>query len=79
MAGALKGDYICSRKPNPTLISTQSFDEELIRRDLRKTIDLGRKHGCRVELIMKDVHTLHNEPERLARWVQIAREESARW
>jgi hypothetical protein len=26
---------------------------------------------------MKDVHTLNNEPARLARWVQLAREESA--
>jgi len=24
---------------------------------------------------MKDVHTLNNEPERLPRWVEIAREE----
>ena len=78
MAEALRGDYIYSRKPNPTLISTQSFDEDLIRKDLRKTIDLAIRHGCRLELIMKDVHTLNNEPERLARWVRLAREESSR-
>jgi hypothetical protein len=27
---------------------------------------------------MKDVHTLHNEPERLPRWVQLARETIAK-
>jgi hypothetical protein len=73
MAEALGRDYVFSRKPNPTLISTSRFDEAAIRNDLRETLDLAR--DCRVELIMKDVHTLNNEPERLVRWVQIAREE----
>jgi hypothetical protein len=73
MAEALGRDYVFSRKPNPTLISTDRFDEAAIRNDIRQTLDLAR--GCRIELIMKDVHTLNNQPERLARWVQIAREE----
>lgn len=78
MAGALKGDYIFSRKPNPTLISTPAFNEELIRRDLRDTLAPCKEHACRVELIMKDVHTLNNKPWRLARWVAITREEITR-
>lgn len=73
MAEALGRDYVFSRKPNPTLISTERFDETAIRNDIRQTLDLAR--DCRIEIIMKDVHTLNNEPERLARWVQIAREE----
>lgn len=76
MAAALGDDYVYSRKPNPTLISTDIFDEEAIRADLRRTLDITR--GCRVELLMKDVHTLHNEPERLPRWVQLVREELSR-
>jgi len=73
MAEALGRDYVFSRKPNPTLISTGVFDEAAIRADIRNTLDIAR--GCRLEIIMKDVHTLNNEPGRLARWVQIAREE----
>lgn len=73
MAEALGRDYVFSRKPNPTLISTGQFDEDAIRADLRETLEAA--HGNRLEIIMKDVHTLNNEPERLARWVQIAREE----
>ncbi|MGQ9631262.1 MAG: hypothetical protein ACUVXI_13280 [bacterium] len=75
MADALGGDYVYSRKPNPTLVSTSHFDEDAIREDIRKTLTVAR--DCRVEIIMKDVHTLKNEPERLARWVEIAREEIA--
>lgn len=73
MAEALGRDYVYSRKPNPALISTGDFDEAAIRNDIRETLNAAE--GCRVEIIMKDVHTLNNEPERLARWVQIAREE----
>ena len=73
MAEALGRHYVFSRKPNPTLISTDRFDEAAIRNDIRQTLDSAG--GCRVEIIMKDVHTLNNEPERLARWVQIVRKE----
>jgi hypothetical protein len=76
MADALGNRYVFSRKPNPTLISTGDFDEPLIRADLAETLRITGEAGCRsVELIMKDVHTLHGQPGRLARWVQLAREE----
>ena len=78
MAEALGKECVFSHKPNPTLISTQNFDETAIRDDLRHTLSVCAKHECRLELIMKDVHTLNNEPWRLAHWVQIAREESLR-
>ncbi len=72
MAQALGSDIVYSRKPNPALISTGRFDEDAIRADLRKTLTIAK--GCRLEIIMKDVHTLNNEPWRLPRWVEIARE-----
>jgi hypothetical protein len=71
MAAACGTQVVYSRKPNPAMISTAAFDEQAIRADLRRTLDVAR--GCRVELIMKDVHTLHEEPQRLARWVALAR------
>ena len=73
MARELGRDYVFSRKASPTLISTGVFDETAIRADLRKTLDTAR--GCRLEIIMKDVHTLGGQPWRLARWVAMAREE----
>jgi len=77
MAEVLGRDIVYSRKPNPSLISTRVFDEDAIRADLRTTFRLTHAHGCNVEAVMKDVHTLHGEPDRLARWVRIAREVSA--
>ena len=73
MAEALGHEYIFSRKPNPALISTALFDESAIREDVRSTLEAAE--GCNLEIIMKDVHTLNDEPHRLRRWVEIVREE----
>jgi hypothetical protein len=74
MAEALAGRYVYSRKPSPAEISTDIFDEDAIRAGLRRTFSVAR--DCDLEVVMKDVHTLAGRPERLARWVQLAREES---
>jgi hypothetical protein len=73
MAAALGDRIVYSRKPNPTMISTPVFDEAAIRVDLRHTLEVA--NACRLELIMKDVHTLNEQPQRLARWVELARQE----
>lgn len=72
LAEACGRRYVYSRKPNPSLVSTSVFCEDAIREDVRRTLRVAR--GCRLELIMKDVHTLHNEPKRLARWVALTKE-----
>ena len=71
---ALAGKYIFCRKPNPALISSERFDEDEIRADLRATMKAAA--GCHIEIVMKDVHTVANQPWRLGRWVEIAREVS---
>ena len=72
MAEAIGRNYVFSRKPIPTLVSTPEFNEDLIREDLRHTLTVAR--NCNLEIILKDVHTLCGEPERIARWVRIARD-----
>jgi hypothetical protein len=72
MAETLGDDYIFCRKPNPAMISTGHFDDEAIREDLRETVRLVGDGP--LELVMKDVHTLNRDPERLGRWVTLARE-----
>jgi len=62
-----------SIKPDPADLAMSCFDEKWVRSQLRRDLEAAR--GCRIELIMKDNHTIGNEPERAARWVRIAREE----
>lgn len=76
MAAMLGDRYIYSMKPTPADLAMPAFDEEHIRLSLRK--DLEATRGCCVEVIMKDNHTIANDPPRVVRWVQIAREEAQR-
>jgi hypothetical protein len=77
LAADMQG-IVFSRKPNPSLISTDKFDETAIREDLRKTLQITKKYNVATEIAMKDVHTIANDPSRLPRWVEIAREEVAK-
>jgi hypothetical protein len=72
MAEKLGMKYVFSRKPLPTQICL-SFDEELIRKDIAATLALAGEGS--LEIIMKDTHTVQNEPWRIGRWIQIALEE----
>lgn len=76
MAEMLGDRYIYSMKPTPADLALPTFDEEHIRLTLRK--DLEATRNCRVEVIMKDNHTIANDPSRVIRWVQIARAEAER-
>lgn len=68
---------VISNKPNPAFIAG-SFDEDIVRRDLRETIDLGKRYRVSTEIILKDISTVEGKPERLTRWAEIAMEEALR-
>jgi len=74
MADMLSDDYIFSLKPSPVPLATSDFDESLIRVELREK--LSHLKNCLVEIIMKDNHTIANDPRRVTRWVEVARQES---
>lgn len=70
--------YIMSNKPNPALLATDSFDEDAVREDLRRTIKAAKDNGVCLEMILKDISTVRYEPQRLWRWSEIAAEETLR-
>lgn len=73
MAEYLGKDYVYSMKPIPTDLAMGTFDEDLVRTRLCKDIQAAR--GCHLEIIMKDNNTIMNDPRRVIRWVELAREE----
>ena len=73
-AAGIRGDYVYSRKPNPALLAWPQFREDEVRQHLKKTVDTCARHGCPLELILKDISTVHYEPQRLWRWADIAME-----
>lgn len=69
---------IVSYKPNPAYLATDGFDEAVVRRDLRESMDTARANGRPCELILKDISTVRHDPARLWRWAEIAMEEAER-
>jgi len=75
MAEYLGADYIYSLKPSPADLARPRIDEDRIRRQLREVLRITK--GCRMELMMKDNHTIGNNPQNVIRWCRIAQEEAA--
>lgn len=73
-AEKLGNRYIYSRKPQPSHL-VGDFDGEVIRREIRETVEAARRNRCVLEMILKDTHTCQHRPERFTEWTRIAREE----
>jgi len=75
MAEGLGSDYVFSYKPAPADLALPTINEDRIRKELRRTLQITR--GCRMEVIMKDNHTIGGNPQNVIRWCRIAQEEAA--
>ena len=71
-AAEIGSQYVFSRKPSPALLAWDHFDPEQVREDLLATRTVCDKHGCPLEIILKDISTVRYEPERLFKWAEIA-------
>ena len=65
-------DYVISLKPSPAIFAADVWDPEEARKQL--LADLEKTRGCVVEVIMKDISTCRNHPQRLWEWAKIAQE-----
>ncbi|MGI6174453.1 MAG: hypothetical protein ACOYI8_11255 [Christensenellales bacterium] len=77
-ARKLDPKIVMSNKPTPAYLATDSFHEDIVRDDLRRTIACAKENGLSLELILKDVSTIRHDPKRLWRWQEIAMEEVSR-
>lgn len=76
MAEKLSENYVFSWKPNPAHIAQPELNEELIRLSMRETT--RKTKNCRVQIIMKDNHTIGRNPQNVINWCRIAKEEVER-
>jgi len=60
MAEKLGLNYVFSLKPNPAKLASPVIDKNFIRKKLREAIRIAG--NCRLEIIMKDNHTLGGNP-----------------
>ncbi len=73
-AAEIGRDYVYSRKPNPALLAWPEFREQAVREHLQASVSACARHGCPLELILKDISTVRYEPRRLFEWARIAME-----
>jgi hypothetical protein len=71
-AAEIGGDYVYSRKPNPAMLAGGAFSEEQVRQHLQASVEVCARHGCPLEIILKDISTVRKEPWRLWKWAEIA-------
>ena len=72
-AAKIGKDFVFSRKPSPALLAGEVWDPGRVEQDLRETLAACARHGCPVELILKDVSTVRYQPQRLWEWAEVAR------
>lgn len=73
-AQELGDKVIFSYKPNPAPLAAFKWDELAVREPLVQVMHLAKEYGCVLEVIMKDTHTVQNDPNRLSRWVELAKQ-----
>ncbi|MFH0964647.1 MAG: hypothetical protein V2A58_11635 [Planctomycetota bacterium] len=64
-------DYCVSWRPSPADMVCCGFDENRVRRIIRKGLESLK--GCCVHVCLKDVETVEGDPSRLSRWVRLVR------
>jgi hypothetical protein len=73
-ANEIGQDYVYSCKPNPAILAEDRWRPEQARKELREVLEKAR--GCHIEIVMKDISTVHYEPKRLWEWAAMAMEEA---
>lgn len=73
MADLLGDKYIYSLKPNPAQLAVPKIDLENVTKNIKHYLEVTK--DCVTEIIMKDNHTLGNNPDNLRYWVKLLRKE----
>jgi len=63
---------VLSHKPSPAILAGMVFNAEAVRDGLAGVLEKTR--GCNISLVMKDISTVANRPQRLWEWARIASE-----
>jgi hypothetical protein len=66
--------FVFAWKPNPAPLAHDHWDTDFIRRDMEEKLAIAADHGCVVAIYLKDISTVHGQPQRLTDWDRIAKE-----
>jgi hypothetical protein len=78
-AEQIGGDYILSWRPNPATMISTGLDEDFVRTHMRGHFAIFRECGNPFDITLKNVETINRQPQNVAKWVRIVREEIDRF
>jgi len=67
-------DYIASWRPSPSDMVGYGFSPEFIRQTTRQALEIARANDCIMDITLKDVETVQNDPVRVPEYTRITRE-----
>lgn len=65
-------DYILSYRPSPADMVSYGYDPDRIKRILKNDLEVSK--DCYVDITLKDVETVENDPDRVRNWVILTRQ-----
>ena len=68
-------DYVISWRPNPSIMVCNGWDPQRVREVIRDGLQICK--GQHMDITLKDVQTVEQDPARLPAWVKIVKEEIA--
>lgn len=76
-AEKLGGKYVYVYKPMPTALTAKIADFDFAEQQIRETLQIAKRHGNVVHIVMKDTSTFQNDPTRVERWAKMAQRVAA--
>lgn len=70
-AEAIGKKYVLASKPNPSAVAVPVLDAGALRKEIGNIFDAGRRNGCNLELVLKDISTCCHRPQNIFEWEQI--------
>ena len=71
-AEAIGSDFVFSYKPNPAHVARDGWQPDVIEQELRAAVAACERHGCALEITLKDISTVRGQPRRLWEWADVA-------
>ncbi|MDR1733262.1 MAG: hypothetical protein LBR73_00035 [Oscillospiraceae bacterium] len=74
------GKYVVSNKPNPAAVAVPQLVEEELRKEIGRTLAAAKRNGVKgLDITLKDISTLHGNPQNIIRWHDIVMELVRSW
>ncbi len=70
-AEAIGKKYVLASKPNPASVAVPMLDGENLKKEIKRILDAGKRNGCAMDIVLKDISTCNGRPQNIFEWEKI--------